>query len=298
MEEIARGVAVIPMTIANAYLVGTRESWTLVDSGIPGNVRGIRNAAESMFGVGARPRAIVVTHGHFDHAGSAAPLADEWQVPIYAHRLELAYLTGRSTYPPLDATAPGFFCGLSRLFPSRTVNLGQRVQPFADDPLPGWEMHQTPGHTPGHVSFFRRADGVLLAGDALTTMDLDSLIATLTKRKEVCRPPVPATSDWVKARRSVELLAGLDPEVIAAGHGAPMHGAAEELRRFAANFRPPSHGRYVTEPVRSDENGVQWLPPKPPDVVPAIAAGVAAGIAVLSVAYKLWNGKARTAADE
>jgi glyoxylase-like metal-dependent hydrolase (beta-lactamase superfamily II) len=267
MHEIARDVAVVPMLIANAYLVGDRRSWVLVDCGIPGSQRRIRRAVEKRFGTAAKPRAILLTHGHFDHAGSAGPLADQWGVPIYVHPLEFPYLTGRSSYPPLDSTPPGFFSALSCLFPSRTVNLGdrlERLEPGGLLPvLEDWECLCTPGHTLGHVSFFRRDDAVLLAGDALTTMNLDSLVATITKRRELCRPPVPATMDWERARRSVQLLAGLRPRVIAAGHGAPMEGAADELQRLADHFPIPARGRYVREPVRADENGITYLPPKP-----------------------------------
>jgi glyoxylase-like metal-dependent hydrolase (beta-lactamase superfamily II) len=242
MREIAPGVAVFPTLIANAYFVGDAASWVLVDACTPGNERGLRSAAEQRFGANARPRAIILTHGHFDHAGSAAPLADLWDVPIYAHARELDFLTGRAHYPPMDYSSPGFFTQLSRVFPTRTVDLGARVRPFESAPVPGletWQLFETPGHTPGHVSFFRSADGVLLAGDAVTTMNLDSFFGTILKRKEVCRPPAPATHDWPAARTSVQLLARLNPQVIAAGHGAPMHDAAEALRRLAADFPIP-----------------------------------------------------------
>src|SRR5581483_10071264 len=105
--------------------------------------------------------------------------------------------------------------------------------------LEEWECHPTPGHTPGHVSFYRPSDGVLIAGDALTTMDLDSFIGTVTKMRKLCRPPVPATTDWQQARESVQLLASLRPRVIAAGHGNPMRDAAAEARRSRA-----CHGRH------------------------------------------------------
>ncbi len=239
MQEIAPGVAVFPTLIANAYLVGDAASWVLVDACKPGNERGIRSAAEHRFGPGAHPRAIILTHGHFDHAGSAAPLADLWNVPIYAHGRELAFLTGQAHYPPFDYSSPGFFTRIARFFPTSTVDLGSRVRALEPGIIPGWQTIDTPGHTPGHISFFRPEDAVLLAGDAVTTMDLDSFLATIAKRKQVCRPPVPATSDWLKARESVQRLARLRPAVIAAGHGAPMHGAAEGLQRLADEFQTP-----------------------------------------------------------
>ena len=243
MREVAPGVAVVPTLIANAYLVGDSSSWALVDSCTPGNEKRIRRAAERRFGRGNRPAAILLTHGHFDHAGSAAPLADAWGVRVYAHPLEIPYLTGQAHYPPFNLSTPGFFTRIARFFPTTTVNLQKRVGTLAPGQaipgLPDWEMLETPGHTPGHVAFFRPRDGALVAGDAVTTMNLDSFIDTVAKRKRVCRPPTPATSNWKDARRSVELLAGLRPSLIAAGHGAPMRDAADQLARLAANFPSP-----------------------------------------------------------
>ena len=251
MREIAPGVALVPTLIGNAYLVGDRARWVLVDACTPGQERRILCAAESRFGRAARPRAILLTHGHFDHAGSADALAGRWGVPVYAHSLELPYLTGQSHYPPFDFSSPGFFTRIARFFPTATVDLGTRVAAFAPNaPVPGlpdWEMVETPGHTPGHVAFFRRVDAVLLAGDAVTTMNLDSFFATVTRHRQVCRPPVPATSNWKDAARSVRTLAALRPSLIAAGHGLPMRGAAPELSRLAENFPWPTHFRQAVE---------------------------------------------------
>jgi len=266
MQEIAPEVAVVPMLIANAYLVGSASSWVVVDCGVPGSDGVIVRAAAKRFGQGSAPKAIVLTHGHFDHAGAAPVLSDRWGVPVYVHRLEFPFLTGKSQYPPLDSTPPGFFCWLSRFFPHSTVNLDGRLAEL--DParppqgLEDWECLPTPGHTMGHVAFLRRNGGVLLAGDAVTTMDLDSFTGTLLKRRRICRPPVPATMDWVQARRSVERLASLRPRVLAAGHGAPILDAADELAHLAENFPVPERGRYVREPVRAGETGVTYLPPE------------------------------------
>lgn len=280
MEEIAQDVALVEMPIVNAYLVGNSSSWVLVDSGTPGNAGKIKEAAESRFGAGSKPRAILLTHGHFDHAGSAADLAEEWGVRVYAHRLESPFLTGKSSYPPHDPTAPGFFSFMVRFMPARSTNLSNRLEEFGNNlpalGLDDWQVQFTPGHTAGHVCFFRKSDGVLLAGDALTTMNIDNFFDMVAKRKEVCRPPAPATTDWQQARRSVQLLAGLRPNVIAAGHGLPMKGAADQLQQLADHFPIPSHGRYVSEPARTDETGITYLPPAPFDPLPKIAAGVAA----------------------
>jgi glyoxylase-like metal-dependent hydrolase (beta-lactamase superfamily II) len=285
LKEIAPDVFRLRVSIANVYLIGPPEGpWVLVDTATPGHAEQIREAAESLYGAAARPEAILLTHGHTDHSGSALDLANLWDVPVFAHPLELPYLTGRSKYPPLDPTVGGFLAMMGRFVSVPQQDLGGRVQALESGReapgLPGWEWHHTPGHSPGHIAFFRRQNGTLLAGDALTTMDLDSLFASVFEVQRVCGPPAPSTPDWRRAHESVELLAELRPLTIACGHGAPMSGgkAVMQLAELVTNFPIPSHGRYVREPARTDESGVVSLPPKPPDRLPgvAVAVGVAA----------------------
>ena len=294
MRDVAPNVArlTIPNEAAgfvNVYVVGEpggRGPWALVDTGVPGQFDTIRAACEERFGADARPEAIYLTHGHFDHAGSALALATFWDVPIFAHRLEMPYVTGRSPYPPKDPTTGGAIAFLSRFFPDRGTDLGERVRELpAGGDLPGlagWEAHETPGHSPGHVSFFRREDRALIAGDALATVDMDSFAALMTKKRTIARPGTPFTCDWVAARRSLVRLADLEPYTVAAGHGLPLAGpdVAGELRAFAEDFIAPLHGRYVSEPARTDENGIVELPPPVPDPLPKTAAGVALAAAL------------------
>lgn len=286
LKEIADGVYYLPVGFANVYFINTpgEESWVLVDSALPGNAREIQEAAEILYGPDARPEAILLTHGHWDHAGSSFELAEFWDVPIFAHSLELPYLTGRSNYPPPDPTVGGFLAFYGRLFKARPCLLGDRLralEPGREAPgLAGWEWHHTPGHSPGHVAFFRREDGTLVAGDAIVTMNLDSFFASAFRVQRVCGPPAPFTPDWPRARESVQLLAELRPMTIACGHGVPMSGgrAVMELAELASNPRIPARGRYVQEAACMDETGVVSLPPKPPDPLPgvAVALGVAA----------------------
>jgi len=152
----------------------------------------------------------------------------------------------------------------------------------------------TPGHTAGHVSLFREADAVLIAGDALCTVDQRSFPKTVAQYREFALPPVFATTDWRAAHRSVQKLADLRPSVVIAGHGQPIAGpkTANRLEEFAENFRPPEHGRYVRQPAITDANGIVQLPPPAPDPVPKIAAAVALGGAAAAATYFLKRRKA------
>ena len=272
--------------MANVYFVGRPGGpWTLVDTGVPDRTQPILEAAEQLYGSGARPESILLTHGHRDHAGSAAELAKTWDVSIFAHSLELPYLTGRSKYPPPDPTVGGFMALLGRFFPAWSGDLSDRVRPLeagSEAPgLPGWEWHHTPGHSPGHIVFFRRTDATLIAGDAITTMNLDSFFATIAQMQRVCGPPAPFTTDWIRARESVKKLADLRPLTVASGHGVPMSGGkvVQQLAELATNLPMPSSGRYIREPALANENGVVYLPPQPPDNLPAAAMLVGAAAA-------------------
>ncbi len=293
MSLVAEGVYRTEIIFVSAYFVDTPEnspdSWILVDTGLPLSEGKIRRAARSRYGKNAKPTAIVLTHGHFDHAGAAYNLAENWNVPIYAHRLEMPYLTGKSDYPPPDSTMGGAIAQMARLFPHGGYDFGSRVREMPENgelaELPNWKLLHTPGHTAGHVSLWRESDRTLLAGDALATMNLDSWISQVTKKKEFCNPPAPFTTDWQAARRSVEMLAKLEPKIVGAGHGNPIKNeeTAERLNNFAHNFQLPEHGRYVKNPVITDANGVVSVPPPVTDYVKIAAAAVAAGVIVTAL---------------
>ena len=293
LEAVRPDVARLPVVFVNAYLVGTPGSgpWALVDTGLPHSAALTRSAARARFG-GRPPEAILLTHGHFDHAGAALALADAYDVPVYAHPLELPYLTGRSDYAPPDPTIPGAISFLSRTFSHAGTDLGARVHALPDDGsvpgMPGWRWIHTPGHSAGHTSFWREQDRTLLAGDAVVTADLDSWTALATMPRQFDRPPAPLTPDWDAALASLAVLADLAPEAVGAGHGqAITRGTANALHTFAAHALRPPDGRYVVTPAVADEQGLVSVPPPVPDPFPwRVAAGVAAAAAVAAMARR------------
>ncbi len=296
LSQVAVGVFHTKIIFVNSYFVETPEnapgSFVVIDTGMPFSATKIKNAVENRYGAGAQPTAIILTHGHFDHAGSALTLAEEWSVPIYAHHLEMPYLTGKSDYPPQDATVGGALAQMARLFPHSGIDLKNHIHALPENgeikAMRGWQAIHTPGHTAGHISLWRSSDRVLLAGDALATLNQDSWIANITEKQEFCKPPAPFTTDWQAARRSVEALAELEPNVVAAGHGKPINDAntSEQLKEFAHSFEPPRKGRYVNSPAIADERGVISIPPPVTDTVKIAAGAVAAGILVTILARR------------
>ena len=285
--------------IVNSYIIrdSGSDTWVIVDAGMsPGHAKKIFSVAESIFGTNARPAAIVLTHGHFDHVGALEKLLERWNVPVFAHELELPFLDGRSDYPPPDPTVGGgLMARMSPLFSRQGRDMEDRVQVLPRGGvvphLSGWQWLHTPGHTAGHISLFKDEDRTLIAGDAFVTVKNESLLAVLLRKKMVSRPPAYFTTNWEQARNSIDELASLRPQIAATGHGIPMYGDAlrRELDLLVQEFDDvmPRDGRYVRHPAISDADGVQFVPPAVPDPVPkviaALALGFVAGLMINSI---------------
>lgn len=273
-HEITLDLAYRRLALVNVVFVGKPgagdRSWVLIDAGIPGTKGLIKGAAEARFGPGARPSAIVMTHGHFDHVGVLEDLAEEWDVPVYAHDLERPYLDGSAAYPPGDpSVGGGAMALLSPLYPTKPVDVSRRLRALPADggvpPLLGWRWVHTPGHAPGHVSFWREADRSLIVGDAFVTTAQESAYAVVLQEPELHGPPMYLTPDWTAARESVRALAALKPERVITGHGRPLHGpemrrSLETLARDFDRVAVPEHGRYVKNPARSEDGTAYRCP--------------------------------------
>lgn len=240
VREIAPGVLCMGLegrTQTNVYLVRTATGWALVDAGWAGDADRIDAATKGALGSGRQPEAILLTHAHPDHSGAARELAGRWACPVYLHPAELPIANGefdamRRTAAPLDrwAVLPVMRAmGRHRREAVLTGNaLGEAARtlyPGVPVPwLPGWEVVATPGHTPGHVALFRPADRVLISGDALVNLRLNSVRGLLRQQPGLSGPPWYSTWDPAAAGASIQHIAALHPRVLGPGHGRPLTG--------------------------------------------------------------------------
>lgn len=257
------GVEVLPDVycytnqIVNICCVGEGkiDEWVLIDTGMPESSSTIIEVVEDRFGKGSKPKAIILTHGHFDHVGAVVDLVEHWGVKVYAHEAEMPYLTGKQSYPEPDGTVEGgLVAKMSPMFPNEPVDLEGHLQVLPSDGsipyMAEWKWLHTPGHSPGHISLFRESDRTLIAGDAFVTVKQESLYKVMTQQIEVNGPPRYLTTDWSAAFESVKKLAALNPEVAVTGHGQPLSGQvlSEGLEKLVEEFdrmAVPDYGRFV-----------------------------------------------------
>ncbi|NUT72860.1 MBL fold metallo-hydrolase [Pseudarthrobacter sp. C4D7] len=248
-REVASGVFLMttgagPMA-SNIYVVRSGAAWALVDCGWAGSAEPVRRAVENLLGPGVVPRAIFLTHIHPDHSGAAGALARFWEVPVYVGQSELPLAAGRyipELSMPLDRwlVAP-FLWSLPARARRRIESAGDITDVVQGLPqggevpgMPGWAAVPTPGHTPGHVAYWRAQDGILITGDAVTTVNLNSMRGVLLGAPDLCGPPWYTTWNRKTSMDSISRLADLGPRVIAPGHGQPLAmGVVPRLRAVA-----------------------------------------------------------------
>jgi glyoxylase-like metal-dependent hydrolase (beta-lactamase superfamily II) len=217
MLEIADGVWQIPLlprSAVNAYLVGD----VLVDAGYSSHGKKVVAAV-----AGREVRVHALTHVHSDHAGGSRRVHEALGVPVWIGAADAPYLRdGRAAVPP--GSRAGKLLGRVAKAPAVPVDRELRE---GDELGHGFVVLDVPGHSPGHVAFWRERDRTLIAGDVFFNMSL------LTTAPGLREPPDLFTYDIPQNRASERRLADLDPSVVAFGHG-PVLREPGALRAFLA----------------------------------------------------------------
>jgi len=213
LHELAPGLALArggPSRTLNVYLLGT----VVVDSGVRWSRRRLARQL-----AGRQVTAHVLTHAHFDHAGSSAWLCRTLGVPLWCGAGDAAAITsGR-----VDSHGSPLVNRLQRTLAPVTAHPVSRAL-REGDPVAGFEVLEVPGHSPGALAFWRERDRVLVCGDVLANFGLHPA------RPRLVLAPAALSSDYQQNLRSAARLAELRPRLACFGHGF----AVTDPGRFAA----------------------------------------------------------------
>lgn len=224
METNVPGIHLV-RSASHAYLIDGDEGVTLVDTGPAKRPRKVLDTLSAIGRSVGDVRAIALTHAHSDHTGGAAALKSESNVRVIASGVDAPAIEGDEPVvpPPVFDRFP-FLRPLFRFVPkANPVGVDVRVGEGAEGLPEDLTVIDTPGHTPGHVSYLLDRDGgVLFVGDA----------AVANRGGEVRRGAMNAAGPVFDA--SLRHLAEYDFEVALFAHSRPiLRGAAAEFRKFA-----------------------------------------------------------------
>jgi glyoxylase-like metal-dependent hydrolase (beta-lactamase superfamily II) len=166
-----------------------------------------------------------LTHAHPDHQGASHEVCETLGIPLWCGALDAdAMETGQ-----VVAAQPGSVLNrvIGRLWPGPPHPVAVRLK--EGDIAGGFTVLDTPGHSAGHVSYWRESDRTLICGDVFNNMNLVTGVPGLHE------PPAVFTPDPARNRDSMRRLAALEPELVCFGHGPPLRNPGK-LRAFTATL--------------------------------------------------------------
>jgi glyoxylase-like metal-dependent hydrolase (beta-lactamase superfamily II) len=197
---------------ANQYLIVEPDGISLVDTGLPGSHRLILYSLRQLGFIPGHLKYILLTHADPDHCGAAADLMRRTQARLLASELEAEGLrTGSLTRTLFSTTFEGrLFNLVLPLFPVNGAIVDQVVAEGQVLPvLGGLRVIASPGHTPGHISYYSEQVQVLFSGDSIDCRDRYRILPYLGD----------STWDKIAAQQSFERQMALNPRIICGGHG-------------------------------------------------------------------------------
>lgn len=223
MQQIAKEVYHIPLLPRNSINCYIIEG-VLIDSGIRASFKQLSHALNEV-----PVHAHALTHAHPDHQGSSNRICALFNLPLYCHEKEVSRAASglaTSDYPS-DKNLIARFQQKYWSGPGHKVSATLKE----NDHLGNFRIIETPGHSSGHISFFREKDGLLIIGDVATNMNL---LTTLTG---LHTPPDIFTTDRVTNIQSLKKLSDLNPAIICFGHGPVLMNKNRTFEQFVSGLK-------------------------------------------------------------
>jgi glyoxylase-like metal-dependent hydrolase (beta-lactamase superfamily II) len=232
--NVAEGVHRVEDAFVNWYLVEEDGRLLAVDAGLPSSWDSLHDAVRALGRSASDLEAVVLTHAHFDHVGFAERARSELGIDVWVHEAdaELTRHPLRYSYerlPVLYAWRPSVLRIFGSLLASGALWAPRiaEVRTFGGEetlPLPGSpRLVPTPGHTFGHCALHLPDRDVLLAGDAVVTLN------PYTAGRGPQLVARAATADSGQALASLDAIERTGAEVVLTGHGEPWRQGAEAL---------------------------------------------------------------------
>jgi glyoxylase-like metal-dependent hydrolase (beta-lactamase superfamily II) len=230
--NVAEGVHRVADAFTNWYLVEDAGRLTVVDAGVPSSWASLVDALPRLGRSLGDVEAIVLTHAHFDHVGFAERARKELGVPVYVHENDVP-LTGHPWRYDHERHRTVYFATQVKALPIVAALLRNRAfwpAPVREVvryeggtlPVPGApRVIPTPGHTHGHCALHLPDRDVVIAGDAIVTLD------PYTGRKGPRLVARAATVDSERNLRTLDALAATGATTVLVGHGEPWTAGAE-----------------------------------------------------------------------
>lgn len=219
--KIIDNVHLVPGVTANSYLILDPDGLTIIDTGLPFSDKQILKYLASL-GRSARDlRRILITHADLDHYGCLAALAQASRARVYAGRLEAEAMARGQSSRPVDRTVGRFQRFVIDLMGSFLKYTPYRVDEIISDGqvlpvLGGLQVIETPGHSPGHLSYHASSVGILFCGDSMRSDGKKGLRGSRSRNNW----------DQSLAAASAQKQAALGAQIICPGHGPVVRAAA------------------------------------------------------------------------
>ncbi len=211
--KIIDNVFIVPGVVANPYIIIDADGLTVIDAGLPRSEKKILAYIASLGRTARDVKRIILTHSDIDHVGGLAALKTATGARTYASKIEAEAIAAGK--PSRGINPSGF--SLRRLM-FALMRPFLKVAPFQVDEivsdgqvlpmLGGLRVVESIGHTPGHISLFAPAVGVLFCGDSMVTD---------AKGIQGSRPGV--TWDEAEAKESARKQSTLGASIVCSGHG-------------------------------------------------------------------------------